>query len=174
MRSRFHFAAYAAAFAIAPTAAPAAAPKGNIVAAAMTSPDLETLVAAVKAAGLVSTLAGPGPYTVFAPTDAAFAKLPAGTVDTLLQPANRDQLRSILTYHVVSGSVTAAQLIEMIEAGGGSAKLTTVEGSTLTASLSGGKVIITDERGGTATVVVADMIQSNGVVHVTDAVSLPQ
>lgn len=174
MRSRFQFAAIAAAFAIAPTAAPAGPPKGNIVAAAMKSPDLETLVAAVKAAGLVSTLAGPGPYTVFAPTDTAFAKLPAGTVDTLLQPANRDQLRSILTYHVVSGSVTAAQLIAMMEAGGGSARLTTVEGSTLTATLSGSNVIITDERGGMATVIMADMIQSNGVVHVTDAVSLPQ
>jgi uncharacterized surface protein with fasciclin (FAS1) repeats len=149
------------------------APKGNIVAAAMTSKDHETLVAAVKAAGLVDTLAGKGPFTVFAPTDAAFAKLPAGTLDTLLQPASKSTLSSILTYHVVSGSVTAAQLIEMINAGGGSAALTTVQGGTLTARLVDGKVVLTDPKGGTATVVMADMKQSNGIIHVTDAVSLP-
>ena len=174
MPSRLKLAALAAAFAIAPLAAQAGTPKGNIVAAAMTSADHKTLVAAVKAAGLVDTLAGKGPFTVFAPTDAAFAKLPAGTVGTLLQPANRAQLQSVLTYHVVPGAVTAAQLIALIEAGGGSASLTTVEGSTLTASLSGGKVILTDERGGTATVIATDMVQSNGIIHVTDAVSLPQ
>ena len=152
---------------------PAVAPKGNIVAAAMASKDHKTLVAAVKAAGLVDTLASGGPFTVFAPTDAAFARLPAGTIDTLLMPANRDTLAAILTYHVVSGSVSAAQLIQMIQANGGTATLTTVQGGTLTARLADGKVVLTDAKGGTATVVAADLMQSNGVIHVTDAVSLP-
>ena len=165
--------ATAAATALVPASASAGAPKGNLVAAAMKSQDHQTLVAAVKAAGLVSTLAGKGPFTVFAPTDAAFAKLPAGTVDTLLQPANRDQLRSVLTYHVVAGKVTSAQLVELIRQGGGQATLTTVQGGTLTARLSGNSVAITDAAGGTAMVTTADLVQSNGIIHVTDAVSLP-
>ena len=163
------------ALAVSPAAAVAAtaAAKGNIVATAMSSPDHKTLVAAVKAADLVSTLAGKGPFTVFAPTDAAFAKLPAGTVDTLLKPANKNQLRTVLTYHVVPGRVSAADLIGKIRAGGGTAALTTVAGGTLNASLSGGKVILTDAKGGTATVTTADLMTKNGVIHVTDAVSLP-
>jgi uncharacterized surface protein with fasciclin (FAS1) repeats len=145
----------------------------NLVAAAMQSQDHQTLVAAVKAAGLVSTLAGRGPFTIFAPTDAAFAKLPPGTVDTLLKPANRGQLRSVLTYHVVAGKVGSAQLVEAIRMGGGQAMLKTVQGGTLTARLSGGSVVLTDAAGGTATVTKADLVQSNGIIHVTDAVSLP-
>lgn len=148
-------------------------PAGNIVAAAVTSPDHKTLVAAVKAAGLVDTLASKGPFTVFAPTDAAFAKLPAGTVDTLLQPANRDMLKAVLTYHVVAGKVSAGDLIAKINAGGGSATLTTVQGGSLTAKLDGGKVVIVDAKGGAATVTAADLKQSNGIIHVTDAVSIP-
>ena len=168
--------AAAAALAIIPVsgaAAGGAKPAGNLVAAAMASQDHETLVAAVKAAGLVPVLAGKGPLTVFAPTDAAFAKLPAGTVDTLLQPANREQLKSVLTYHVVPGKVTAAQLIGMIQANGGRAELKTVQGGTLAATLVGGKVMLTDAKGGMATVTTADLMQSNGIIHVTDAVSLP-
>lgn len=152
---------------------PTTAARGNIVATAASSPDHKTLVAAVKAAGLVSTLARKGPFTVFAPTDAAFAKLPAGTVETLLQPANRDQLAAVLTYHVVAGRVSAADLIARINAGGGSASLTTVQGGMLTARFVDGKVVITDANGGTATVTQADLMQSNGVIHVTDSVSLP-
>lgn len=166
--------ASAAALAMAPAAAVAGAPKGNIVAAAMASNDHQTLVAAVKAAGLVDTLAGRGPFTVFAPTDAAFGQLPAGTVETLLQPANRDQLRAVLTYHVVPGRVTANDLVKMIRSNGGSAALTTVQGGTITARLSGASVALTDERGGTALVTTADLKQSNGVIHVTNAVSLPR
>lgn len=147
---------------------------GNIVAGAASSSQHKTLVAAVKAAKLVDTLASGGPFTVFAPTDAAFAKLPAGTVDTLLKPENRDQLSAVLTYHVVPGKVTAAQLVSMIQQSGGTAALTTVQGGTLKAMLSGGNVVLTDATGGTATVVKADMMQSNGVIHVTDSVSLPQ
>ena len=163
----------ALALAASPTAALAGAPKGNIVAAAMQSADHKTLVAAVKAAKLVDTLAGKGPFTVFAPTDAAFAKLPAGTVDTLLKPENRATLQAVLTYHVVPGKVTAAQLVEAIQANGGETRLTTVQGGVLTARLSGGNVLLTDAKGGTATVVTADLMQSNGVIHVTDSVSLP-
>ena len=166
--------AAAAAIAILPAAASAGSgTKGNLVAAAMKSKDHATLVAAVKAAGLVDTLASGGRFTVFAPTDAAFAKLPAGTVDTLLQPANRDQLRAVLTYHVVPGKVTSAQLVDLIGKNGGKATLTTVQGGTLTASLSGSSVLITDAAGGSAKVTAADLVQSNGVIHVTDAVSLP-
>jgi uncharacterized surface protein with fasciclin (FAS1) repeats len=177
MFRKYRFAAIASAVALAMTPAAAVAgsgAKGNIVAAAASSSDLQTLVAAVKAAGLVDTLASGGPFTVFAPTDAAFAKLPAGTVETLLEPANRDQLRAVLTYHVVPGKVTASELIGKIRAGGGKATLTTVQGGTLTAMLSGGTVSITDGRGGTATVRKADIVQSNGIIHVTDAVSLPR
>ena len=145
----------------------------TIVENAVASPIHTTLVAAVTAAGLVETLSGPGPFTVFAPTDAAFAALPAGTVETLVQPANRATLTKILTYHVVAGRVAAADVVAMIQAGGGSAAITTVSGDTLTASLRGGSVILTDENGGVATVTQADVFQSNGVIHVTDAVSLP-
>jgi uncharacterized surface protein with fasciclin (FAS1) repeats len=148
-------------------------PKGNIVAAAQTSPDHKTLVAAVKAAKLVDTLASKGPFTVFAPTDAAFAKLPGGTLSTLLKPENRGQLTKILTFHVISGQYTAAAILQLIDQGGGEAKLTTVEGSQLTARLLDGKVVVVDENGGVANVVQADLLQSNGVIHVTDAVSLP-
>ncbi|HEU0310074.1 MAG TPA: fasciclin domain-containing protein [Sphingomicrobium sp.] len=172
--SRMLAAAAAAALAILPAAASAGSGnKGNIVAAAVQSKDHETLVAAVKAAGLVDTLASGGPFTVFAPTDAAFAKLPAGTVETLLQPANRDQLRAVLTYHVVPGKVTAAQLVKLIQDNGGKAALTTVQGGALTASLTGNSVVITDATGGIARVTSTDLMQSNGVIHVTDAVSLP-
>ena len=145
----------------------------NIVENAVNSRDHTTLVAAVKAAGLVDTLSGPGPFTVFAPTNAAFAKLPAGTVDTLLQPANLSTLQAVLTYHVVPGRVTAAELIDLIREGGGSATLTTVQGGTLTARLMGDRVMLTDAKGGMSHVTQADVMQSNGVIHVTDAVSLP-
>lgn len=148
-------------------------PDKTIVENASNSADHKTLVAAVTAAGLVETLSGPGPFTVFAPTDAAFAKLPAGTVESLVEPANKATLTKILTYHVVAGRVAAADLIAQINAGGGSAALTTVEGGTLTASLRGDSVILTDEKGGTATVTQADVFQSNGVIHVTDTVSMP-
>ncbi len=145
----------------------------NIVENAVNSSDHTTLVAAVKAAGLVDTLSGPGPFTVFAPTNAAFAKLPAGTVDTLLQPANLSTLQSVLTYHVVPGRVTAAELLGSIKAGGGTARLTTVQGGQLTARVMGGRVMLTDGKGGMSHVTQADVLQSNGVIHVTDAVSLP-
>ena len=148
-------------------------PTRNIVENAVNSPIHTTLVAAVTAAGLAGTLSSPGPFTVFAPTNAAFAKLPAGTVETLVMPANRATLTKILTYHVVSGRVSAADLIARINAGGGRAALTTVEGGTLTASLRGQSVILTDEKGGTAVVTQADVFQSNGVIHVTDSVSMP-
>jgi uncharacterized surface protein with fasciclin (FAS1) repeats len=157
----------------APTAALAGNAKGNIVAAAIQSPDHKTLVAAVKAAKLVDTLAGKGPFTVFAPTDAAFAKLPAGTVGTLLKPENRGTLQAVLTYHVVPGNVSAAQLVQAINSGGGEARLTTVQGGTLTARLSGDGVVLVDAKGGTAKIVAVDLMQSNGVIHVTDSVSLP-
>ena len=119
------------------------------------------------------TLASDGPFTVFAPTDAAFAELPEGAVETLLQPANRNQLRSVLTYHVVPGKVSSAELIGVIRQSGGKATLKTVQGGTLTATLSRGTVALTDGAGGTAFVTKADLDQSNGVIHVTDAVSLP-
>lgn len=156
-----------------PSFAGGAKPAGNIVAAAVTSPDHKTLVAAVKAAGLVDTLASKGPFTVFAPTDAAFAKLPAGTVDSLLQPSNRDTLKAVLTYHLVPGKVSAKELIAKINASGGSASLTTVQGGRLTARLDDGNVVIVDAKGGAAIVTAADLMQSNGVIHVTDAVSIP-
>lgn len=169
--------AIAAAFALTltPAAALAGGPKDkdNIVAAAVKSDKHSTLVAALKAAGLVDTLAGKGPFTVFAPTNAAFAKLPAGTVDTLLKPENKGKLQSVLTYHVVPGKVSAAQLVGMIKAKGGSASLKTVQGGMLTARVDGGKVVIADAKGRTATVTTADVMASNGVIHVTDAVSLP-
>jgi uncharacterized surface protein with fasciclin (FAS1) repeats len=148
-------------------------PGKNIVENALNSQDHTTLVAAVKAAGLVDTLEGAGPFTVFAPTNEAFAKLPAGAVDSLLKPENKDQLVKILTYHVVAGKVGSKELIKMIKKGGGKAVLKTVEGGALTASLQMGHVILTDEKGGAATVTIADVYQSNGVIHVIDSVLLP-
>ncbi|MEO7239783.1 MAG: fasciclin domain-containing protein [Sphingomicrobium sp.] len=148
-------------------------PAKNIIENAVNSPDHTTLVAAVKAAGLVDTLSGAGPFTVFAPTNAAFAKLPAGTVDTLLLPANQAMLSSVLTYHVVPGRVTAADLMAMIRDGGGQARLTTVQGGTLTASMRGNMVMLTDAKGGTSHVSQADVMQSNGVIHVVDTVVMP-
>lgn len=163
----------AATAATAATAAAAATASKTIVENASALPDLSTLVAAVKAAGLVDTLNSAGPFTVFAPTNSAFSALPAGTVDTLLKPENKAQLTGVLTYHVVSGKVMAADLIRQIKAGGGKAMLTTVQGAQLTASLAGDKVIVTDAAGGSATVSTADVKQSNGVVHVIDKVLLP-
>lgn len=148
-------------------------PTKNIVENAANSADHTTLVAAVKAAGLVETLQSTGPFTVFAPTNEAFAKLPDGTVETLLKPENKDKLVGILTYHVVSGKMSAEDVVAAIKAGNGKAVLTTVEGGKLTASLDGGKVILTDEKGGTSTVTIADVFQSNGVIHVVDTVLMP-
>ena len=137
------------------------------------SPIHTNLVAAVKAAGLVDTLSGEGPFTVFAPTDEAFAALPEGTVETLLKPESKDQLSKILTYHVVPGTVTAASMIELIEAGGGTAEVETVAGETLTATLDGSSVKLAG-KSGTAIVTQADVMQSNGVIHVIDGVILPE
>jgi uncharacterized surface protein with fasciclin (FAS1) repeats len=148
-------------------------PQKNIIQNAVNSDDHTTLVAAVKAAGLVDTLQGPGPFTVFAPTNEAFAKLPAGTVDTLLKPENKDQLTKILTYHVVAGTMTSNDLKKAIKAGHGTAELTTVEGGKLQAMLQGGKIVLKDEKGGTATVTIPNVMQSNGVIHVIDAVLMP-
>ena len=148
-------------------------PTKTIVENTVNSADHTTLVAAVTAAGLVEALSGPGPFTVFAPTNAAFAKLPAGTVETLVKPENKATLTAILTYHVVPGNVAAGELIEMITKGGGKAELKTLNGGILTARVVGGKVVLTDAAGGTATVTQADVFQSNGVIHVTDSVSLP-
>ena len=148
-------------------------PSRNIVENAVNSRDHTTLVAAVKAAGLVDTLAGAGPFTVFAPTNAAFAKLPAGTVETLLKPENKAMLQTVLTYHVVPGRVAAADLMQQIRAGGGSARLSTVQGGTLIARMMGRGIVLIDAKGGQAMVSQADVFQSNGVIHVTDSVSLP-
>lgn len=148
-------------------------PNRNIVQNAVNSRDHTTLVAAVQAAGLADTLSGPGPFTVFAPTNAAFSALPAGTVETLLRPENRAMLTGILTYHVVAGRMTAADLMRAIRAGHGMARLTTVQGGVLTARMRGRSIVLTDARGGMATVTQADVMQSNGVIHVTNAVSLP-
>jgi uncharacterized surface protein with fasciclin (FAS1) repeats len=148
-------------------------PTKNIVENASAAKNLTTLVAAVKAAGLVETLEGPGPFTVFAPTNEAFDKLPAGTVDMLLKPENKDQLTKILTYHVVAGKMSASDLMAQIKAGGGKAQLKTVNGETLTASMQGKHVVLTDAKGGTAMVTQANVFQSNGVVHVIDAVLMP-
>ncbi len=148
-------------------------PNKNIVENAVNSKDHTTLVAAVKAAGLVDTLEGAGPFTVFAPTNEAFDKLPAGTVDTLLKPENLATLKKVLTYHVIAGKFTSKDVAKKIKMGGGKAVLTTVEGGTLTATMSGGKLILTDEKGGTSTVTIADVIQSNGVIHVVDTVLMP-
>ena len=153
--------------------APMYASKDNVD-NAVNSKDHTTLVAAVKAAGLVDTLKSPGPFTVFAPTNEAFAALPAGTVDTLLKPENKGKLTSVLTYHVVAGKMDAAALTAAIKAGGGKATLKTVEGDPLTVMASGGKVMVMDESGGTATVTISDVYQSNGVIHVVDKVLLPK
>ena len=139
---------------------------------AVGSPAHTTLVAAVKAAGLVETLQGAGPFTVFAPTNDAFAKLPEGTLTSLLKPESKATLAKILTYHVVSGNLDAAAVIAAIKAGKGSAKVTTVSGGILTASMKNGKVILTDEKGNVSTVVATDLKAGNGVVHVIDAVVL--
>jgi uncharacterized surface protein with fasciclin (FAS1) repeats len=146
----------------------------NIVQNAMKSKDHTTLVAAVKAAGLVDTLSGKGPFTVFAPTNAAFAALPAGTVDTLLKPENHDQLVKVLTCHVVPAKAMAKTVMSMIKADGGAHKVKTVGGCMLTLSMKGKKVLVTDESGGTATVTIADVRQSNGVIHVVNKVLLPK
>ncbi len=148
-------------------------PTRDIIDNAVNSADHTTLVAAVKAAGLVDTLKGKGPFTVFAPTNAAFAKLPAGTVDTLLKPENKAALTGILTYHVVPGKLTAADVVAAIKAGGGKATLTTVQGEKITASLMGSLVMLVDAKGGMSHVRQADVIQSNGVIHVVDAVLRP-
>ncbi len=148
-------------------------PSRNIVQNAANSRDHTTLVAAVQAAGLAETLSGPGPFTVFAPTNAAFARLPAGTVETLLRPENKAQLQTVLTYHVVPGRLSAADLMEQLRAGNGTARLTTVQGGQLTARMAGSRLVLVDAKGGTATVTQADVFQSNGVIHVTNAVSLP-
>ena len=145
----------------------------NIVENAVNSRDHTTLVAAVKAAGLVDTLASAGPFTVFAPVNAAFDRLPAGTVATLLRPENKAMLQSVLTYHVVPGKFTAADLMSQIRAGNGTARLTTAQGGMLTARMSGRNIVLTDAKGGTSTVIQGDVMQSNGVIHVTNAVSLP-
>ena len=147
---------------------------GTIVAVAQGAGDFSTLVTAVQAAGLVETLNGPGPFTVFAPTDAAFGKVPAATREALLAPSGKADLTKILTYHVVAGRVDAATLTQQIQAGGGSAALTTVEGGTLTARAGAdGSVTLTDETGATATVVQADVAASNGVIHAIDSVVMP-
>ena len=149
------------------------ASRTNIVEAAMATGVHDTLVAALEAADLVGTLSGDGPFTVFAPTDTAFAKLPDGTVNSLVQPANRDTLAAILTYHVVAGTVTASDLAAAIRQHGGSYSFTTLNGAELTARLGGGTIIVTDAAGRATAVTQADLTQSNGVIHVTDGVFLP-
>jgi uncharacterized surface protein with fasciclin (FAS1) repeats len=149
-------------------------PSKNIVQNAMNSKDHTTLVAAVKAAGLVDTLEGPGPFTVFAPTNAAFAKLPAGTVDMLLKPENKAKLTAVLTYHVVAGRMTKSELMSKISMMGGKAELTTVQGGKLWVSADGGKLWVWDEKGGKAEVTIPDVMQSNGVIDVIDTVLMPK
>lgn len=151
----------------------AMSPTKTIVENAVNSREHTTLVAAVKAAGLVETLSGPGPFTVFAPTNAAFAKLPAGTVNTLVRPENKAALTSILTYHVVAGKMTTADLMRAIKQGGGKAVLTMVNGGSLTASMMGKRIMLTDAKGGMSNVTIANVMQSNGVIHVVDAVVMP-
>jgi uncharacterized surface protein with fasciclin (FAS1) repeats len=148
-------------------------PSKDIVDNAVNSADHTTLVAAVKAAGLVDTLKGPGPFTVFAPTNEAFAKLPAGTVDTLLKPENHDMLVKILTYHVVAGRMSTEDLRMLTKEGHGMATLKTVSGGTLTVMAKGKEIMIKDEKGDVANVTIGDVNQSNGVIQVLDAVLLP-
>ena len=146
----------------------------NIVGVASGNADFSTLVTAVKAAGLVETLSGDGPFTVFAPNNAAFDKLPAGTVDGLLKPESLDKLKAVLTYHVVSGKFDAATVIDAINKNNGKYTVTTVQGGTIVLSLKDGKVMLTDANGGTATVVLADVAASNGVIHAIDTVVMPK
>ncbi|MCG9898554.1 MAG: fasciclin domain-containing protein [Hydrotalea sp.] len=148
--------------------------QNTVVDIAVGSKDHSTLVAAVKAAGLVETLQGAGPFTVFAPVNNAFAKLPAGTVETLLKPENKAALAKVLTYHVVAGNLDAASVVKAIQSGNGKAVVKTVSGGSLTASLKDGKVILTDENGGVSTVVATDLKAGNGVIHVIDTVVLPK
>jgi uncharacterized surface protein with fasciclin (FAS1) repeats len=148
-------------------------PTKNIVQNAMNSNDHTTLVAAVKAAGLVDTLQGAGPFTVFAPTNEAFAKLPAGTVDTLLMTDNKATLTKILTYHVVAGRLGSREIARAIKDGHGKAELNTVSGGKLWASMQGKDLILTDEKGGTSKVTISNVYQSNGVIHVIDTVLMP-
>jgi uncharacterized surface protein with fasciclin (FAS1) repeats len=145
----------------------------TVVDVAVGSSDHTTLVAALKAAGLVETLQSAGPFTVFAPTNAAFAKLPAGTVDYLLKPENKSTLTKVLTYHVIAGTFDAVTVVKAITDAKGSLALKTVSGGTVTASLKNGKVVLTDEKGGSATVVATDLKAGNGIVHVIDSVVLP-
>lgn len=174
LATAFAAAAATAAYAKIPVVGGAPMPAtNNIVQNAVHSKIHTTLVAAVKAAGLVDTLSGPGPFTVFAPTNAAFAKLPKGTVETLLKPENKDKLTAILTYHVVAGRVSAKELAAMIKQGGGKAELKTVQGGTLIAQLKGGVIYIQDAKGDVATVTQGDVFQSNGVIHVINTVLLP-
>jgi uncharacterized surface protein with fasciclin (FAS1) repeats len=148
-------------------------PSKTIVENAVNSPIHTTLVAAVKAAGLVDTLNSAGPFTVFAPTNDAFAKLPPGTVDTLVKPENKATLTKILTYHVVAGKLSSKDIKDGIKAGGGKYEMTTVEGGKLTATMKGGKIMLTDEKGGMATITTANVFQSNGVIDVIDTVLMP-
>ena len=152
----------------------AVAETSNIVGVASGNADFSTLVTAVKAAGLVETLSGEGPFTVFAPNNAAFDKLPAGTVDGLLKPESLDKLKAVLTYHVVSGKFDAATVIDAINKNNGKYTVTTVQGGTIILSLKDGKVMLTDANGGTATVVLADVAASNGVIHAIDTVVMPK
>ena len=152
----------------------AVAETGTIVDVAAGNADFSTLVAAVKAAGLVETLSGAGPFTVFAPNNAAFDKLPAGTVDTLLKPENVEKLKSILTYHVVAGKFDAAAVIEAINGNKGKYTVTTVQGEKIDLSLKDGKVMLTDAKGGMSTVILADVAASNGVIHAIDTVIMPK
>jgi len=145
----------------------------TIVDNAVNSKDHTTLVTAVKAAGLVETLQGAGPFTVFAPTNAAFAKLPAGTVETLVQPQSKATLTSVLTYHVVPGRYTAKDLMALAKKNGGEAELKTVQGASLGVISKGGRVFVADNKGNTARVTIADVMQSNGVIHVIDKVVMP-
>ena len=146
----------------------------DVVDVAISSKDHTTLVAAVKAADLVNTLKGAGPFTVFAPANSAFDKLPKGTVETLLKPENKAALANILTYHVVAGNLKAADVLAAIKAGKGKAVVKTVQGENLTATLENGKVILTDEKGGKSTVTATDLAASNGVIHVIDTVLMPK
>jgi len=148
-------------------------PTKDIIDNAVNSADHTTLVAAVKAAGLVDTLKGPGPFTVFAPTNEAFAKLPAGTVESLLKPENKDTLTKVLTYHVIAGRLSAADLRKQIQAGNGHAELKTVSGGTLMVMMQGKNIVLKDEKGGISTVTIPNVFQSNGVIHVVDTVVLP-
>ena len=149
-------------------------PTKNIIENAVNSKDHTTLVAAVKAAGLVETLQGDGPFTVFAPTNAAFDKLPKGTVETLVKPENKKMLQGILTYHVVAGKMNASDIAKAIKAGNGKATLKTVSGGTLTAWMKGKDLYLTDEKGNSSKVTIADVNQSNGVIHVVDTVLMPK